>query len=602
MTKAAGTDEGTEAAGPGRSGADPAETAGRKAERLVYDRVRSALPERVVVLPNVRWIARDRGHEIEGEADLVIADPDRGFLVLEVKAGEIRRDDHGRWWAGKHRLDPVAVRAGLGESPQPRQEAARAARLGVGPQAHGRPGRRVSRRRSRQCRRSAGPRRARAGRGPGSHPGPASTPARRRPRRRPSSLARPGLRALAPRGWRHRIGHATAGREGRGHPAGPRHVARRAAFDAAQRAGRRRAGGRPADRRPDRRRSTRSAACAGRASSGAPGPARRCWPSRRPAGSPAKGFRTLLVCFNSPLARMLAAETDETAASTGLLTVSTFHQLCEDLGREAGTLPPKPANPVPPSWFNETLPDALEAAIERDGGRFHAIVVDEGQDFEDRWLLALDALLDDAAAGRPVRLPRPGAGDLPRRRGRGPRAAGVPARHELPQRAADPRRHPAVRRGGAVEPRAPRGRPPTRADRGRDRRRDHRSPAPTAPPAASRRRRRALGHRRAERRLPGGLGRLAPAHVRQRGPLERPGGRRRPHAGPRLATSSRSRRTTRSCATRSAASRASSARSSCSSSSSPDDKRLDQMLYVGASRARQHLAVIGSAAVLERLR
>lgn len=34
----------------------------------------------------------------------------------------------------------------------------------------------------------------------------------------------------------------------------------------------------------------------------------------------------------------------------------------------------------------------------------------------------------------------------------------------------------------------------------------------------------------------------------------------------------------------------------------PDDKRLDQMLYVGASRARQHLAIIGSSAVLERLR
>jgi hypothetical protein len=107
-----------------------------------------------------------------------------------------------------------------------------------------------------------------------------------------------------------------------------------------------------------------------------------------------EGFRTLLVCFNSPLARMLAAETDETAASTGLLTVSTFHQLCEDLAREAGTLPPKPAHPVPPEWFSATLPAALDAAIEREGGRFHAIVVDEGQDFEGGWLASLDALLE----------------------------------------------------------------------------------------------------------------------------------------------------------------------------------------------------------------
>ncbi|MGZ8438699.1 MAG: ATP-binding domain-containing protein [Candidatus Limnocylindrales bacterium] len=34
----------------------------------------------------------------------------------------------------------------------------------------------------------------------------------------------------------------------------------------------------------------------------------------------------------------------------------------------------------------------------------------------------------------------------------------------------------------------------------------------------------------------------------------------------------------------------------------PDDKRLDQLLYIGASRARQHLVVVAPAAVLERLR
>jgi hypothetical protein len=34
----------------------------------------------------------------------------------------------------------------------------------------------------------------------------------------------------------------------------------------------------------------------------------------------------------------------------------------------------------------------------------------------------------------------------------------------------------------------------------------------------------------------------------------------------------------------------------------PDDERLDQHLYVGASRARQHLVVIAPAAVLERVR
>ncbi len=104
-----------------------------------------------------------------------------------------------------------------------------------------------------------------------------------------------------------------------------------------------------------------------------------------------EGFTTLLVCFNAPLARMLAEETAETARSTGRLTVTTFHQLCQDLGREAGVLGERP-DPVPQTWWDATLPDALVDAGERLGPRYHAIVVDEGQDFAPEWLLALEAL------------------------------------------------------------------------------------------------------------------------------------------------------------------------------------------------------------------
>jgi hypothetical protein len=45
-----------------------------------------------------------------------------------------------------------------------------------------------------------------------------------------------------------------------------------------------------------------------------------------------EGFRTLLVCFNSALAGLLAAEVEGVTRDTGLLDVKTFHQLCEDLG------------------------------------------------------------------------------------------------------------------------------------------------------------------------------------------------------------------------------------------------------------------------------
>ena len=107
-----------------------------------------------------------------------------------------------------------------------------------------------------------------------------------------------------------------------------------------------------------------------------------------------EGFRTLLVCFNSPLAGMLAEEVAIVAAETSLLEVKTFHQLCEDLGREAGVLGPRPS-PVGQPWFDATLPRALDDAIAKLGPRYHAIVVDEGQDFDAGWLLSLESLLFD---------------------------------------------------------------------------------------------------------------------------------------------------------------------------------------------------------------
>ena len=97
------------------------------------------------------------------------------------------------------------------------------------------------------------------------------------------------------------------------------------------------------------------------------------------------------MCFNQPLERMLAEATAD-LAPTGRIRVSTFHQLCEDLGREAGTLPERP-KPIPGEWWTETLPAALLGAIEVLGPRYHALVIDEGQDFEAGWFDDLLLLL-----------------------------------------------------------------------------------------------------------------------------------------------------------------------------------------------------------------
>lgn len=58
---------------------------------------------------------------------------------------------------------------------------------------------------------------------------------------------------------------------------------------------------------------------------------------------------------------------------TGFLEVKTFHQLWEDLGREAGVLGQRPV-PVPQTCWDETLPRALDEAAAKLGPRYHAIV------------------------------------------------------------------------------------------------------------------------------------------------------------------------------------------------------------------------------------
>lgn len=105
-------------------------------------------------------------------------------------------------------------------------------------------------------------------------------------------------------------------------------------------------------------------------------------------------YRTLLVCFNQRLATSLIRELEDAPAPAGL-DVTTFHRLCERLGAEAGVLPARP-EPIPGAWWDVTLPGALEAAIEAlPDRRYHAVVVDEGQDFEARWFELLQRLLVD---------------------------------------------------------------------------------------------------------------------------------------------------------------------------------------------------------------
>jgi hypothetical protein len=107
------------------------------------------------------------------------------------------------------------------------------------------------------------------------------------------------------------------------------------------------------------------------------------------------GHRTLLTCFNRRLGEHLRAS----VGGFGGIDTATFHQLCVQMANEAGVdLPPEDAGPASP-YFEHGLPDALAEAADRLGPRYDAIVVDEGQDFREWWWPALLSLHTDPDGG-----------------------------------------------------------------------------------------------------------------------------------------------------------------------------------------------------------
>lgn len=72
---------------------------GRAAERKVYAGLEKGLDDVYCVYYSVAWLSKpQRGPASDGEVDFLIAHPDGGVLLLEVKGGRVTRDgDSGRW-------------------------------------------------------------------------------------------------------------------------------------------------------------------------------------------------------------------------------------------------------------------------------------------------------------------------------------------------------------------------------------------------------------------------------------------------------------------------------------------------------------------------
>ena len=103
----------------------------------------------------------------------------------------------------------------------------------------------------------------------------------------------------------------------------------------------------------------------------------------------AEGQRVLFLCFNSPLARRVAG------ALPGPL-VRTFHSFVWDVAHKAGfgvRIPEKPQQ----SYYEEDAPKLLDDALRAiPDERYDAVLVDEGQDFRIAWWAPIERALRDA--------------------------------------------------------------------------------------------------------------------------------------------------------------------------------------------------------------
>jgi len=106
----------------------------------------------------------------------------------------------------------------------------------------------------------------------------------------------------------------------------------------------------------------------------------------------ADGFRVVLTCFNRPLGDAFANE----FADNDLVTAGSFHHLAHTWITDAGLeFPEKPD----PDWWDDPLGELLLEAFAVGDFRVDAIIIDEGQDFDDSWFMALEAALDDSDEG-----------------------------------------------------------------------------------------------------------------------------------------------------------------------------------------------------------
>ncbi len=104
-----------------------------------------------------------------------------------------------------------------------------------------------------------------------------------------------------------------------------------------------------------------------------------------------QGFKTLLLCFNAPLSDFLNKHVAEG------VDIFHFHGLCKKLSKEAGIGYRSFTNEQ--EYYEKILPEILLDSISELGPQYDAVIVDEGQDFLDSWWDTLFFLMKDQENG-----------------------------------------------------------------------------------------------------------------------------------------------------------------------------------------------------------
>lgn len=111
------------------------------------------------------------------------------------------------------------------------------------------------------------------------------------------------------------------------------------------------------------------------------------------------GLRTLLICYNRPLADWLAEQMP--AQYQEMITVINYHRLVREMCRITKT--PFHASSFDQDFWEYESPELLEttANLVPDSQLYDAIVVDEGQDFRELWWIGIEKLFRKSSTKRP---------------------------------------------------------------------------------------------------------------------------------------------------------------------------------------------------------